>query len=96
MASNMARIQQRAQAVQRLTNAANAAADALDVERADIPTSHKDAQHLPTLQIDAVAALLERIAGAMGASAIPDEPTDDEPDVTPAKHATRRTARKDG
>ncbi len=64
MASSMARIKQRAEAVQRLTNAANAAADALGVERAEIPTSHKDADYLPTVQIDAVAALLERIAGA--------------------------------
>ena len=64
MASSMARIKQRADAVQRLTNAADAAADALGVERAEIPTSHKDADYLPTVQIDAVAALLERIAGA--------------------------------
>ena len=64
MASNMARIRQRAEAVQRLTNAANAAADTLGVDRAEIPMSHKDADFLPTLQIDAVAALLERIAEA--------------------------------
>lgn len=80
MATNQARIKQRAEAVRRLTQAADAAADALGVDKAEIPTSHKDVDFLPTLQIDAVAALLERIAGA---------------NARPAKPAAKAAAKKD-
>ena len=84
MAVKSVRIAQRGAAVNRLTEAANAAADALGVDRADIPTYNREPDHLATLQIDAVAGLLERIAG----SAAPAKTDDTAKDDDAAKPAT--------
>ena len=81
MAVKSVRIAQRGAAVNRLTEAANAAADALGVEPAEIPTYNREPDHLATLQIDAVADLLERIAG----SAAPAETDDTAKDNDAAK-----------
>jgi hypothetical protein len=74
MASAAVRAKQRAIAVNQLITAANAAAEAHGIEPVEIPTHHRDANHLPTLQIEAVTALLERIAQG----AAPAETTDAE------------------
>lgn len=64
MAAQTARTKQRALALQRLIDASAAVADKFGVEPADIPIHHRDPAFLPTLQIEAVAGLLERIATA--------------------------------
>jgi hypothetical protein len=68
MAVQTARTKQRALAVQRLIDASNAVADRFNVEPADIPMHHRDPAYLPTLQIEAVVALLERIVAAPAAA----------------------------
>ena len=92
MAVKSVRIAQRGVAVNRLTEAANAAADALGVEHADIPAYHREPDHLATLQIDAVADLLERIAGSAAPAETDDDAKDDDA-AKPAKADTDTTRR---
>ena len=61
MAAQTARTKQRAMAVHRLIEASNAVAEKFGVEPPAIPMHHRDPAFLPTLQIEAVVALLERI-----------------------------------
>ena len=70
MASNATRVRQRGQAVNRLIEAAKAAAESAGVEAVAIPTHHREPDYLQTLQIEAAADLLERIIGA--ASGVPE------------------------
>ena len=92
MAVKSVRIAQRGAAVNRLTAAANAAADALGVDRAEIPTYNREPDHLATLQIDAVAGLLERIAGSAAPAEADDDAKDDDA-AKPAKADTDTTRR---
>ena len=92
MAVKSVRIAQRGAAVNRLTDAANAAADALGVDRADIPTYNREPDHLATLQIDAVAGLLERITEG-AAPAETDDTANDDDAAKPAKADTDTTRR---
>jgi hypothetical protein len=64
MASNATRVRQRAQAVNRLVAAAESATTATGVDAVEIPTHHREPDYLQTLQIEAAANLLERIAGS--------------------------------
>ena len=92
MAVKSVRIAQRGAAVNRLTDAANAAADALGVDRADIPTYNREPDHLATLQIDAVAGLLERITEGAAPAKTDDDANDDDA-AKPAKADTDTTRR---
>ncbi len=65
MATPTARAIQKAEALQRLTVAADALAAALDVAPPSIPTHHKDAAHLQTVQMDALADFLETVCRAV-------------------------------
>lgn len=83
MASNATRVRQRGQAVNRLIEAAKAAAETAGVEAVEIPTHHREPDYLQTLQIEAAADLLERIS--QGAA----KPDADEESVTPEILAAR-------
>lgn len=72
MAVQTARTRQRAVAVRRLIDASNAVAAQLGVSPADVPTYHRDSAYLPTLQIEAVSDLLERIVSGGGDAACTD------------------------
>jgi hypothetical protein len=76
MAANSTRVKQRGQAVNRLIAAADAAARATGVEAIEIPTHHREPDYLMTLQIEAAADLLERIAA--GAPEPAAQPSDDQ------------------
>ena len=65
MATNSIRRKQRALAVNRLTEAAKAAAETFGIEEVEIPTFDKDAEYLVTLQIDAAASVLEAAVKAL-------------------------------
>lgn len=78
MATASARAKQRGIAVNRLIEQANATAQALGVEPVEIPTHHRDAAHLPTVQIEAVTELLERIKGAVPAESSDAKTANDE------------------
>lgn len=94
MATATARAAQRKAAVNRLIASANALAAENGIEPPVIPTHHKDTAHLPTLQLDAIAAFLEQLAGAV---TVPEAATEDDPDAKPkaaAKPRTRKAAAK--
>lgn len=90
MASNATRVRQRGQAVNRLIEAAKAAADSAGVEAVEIPTHHREPDYLQTLQIEAAADLLERIA--QGAAKPDAKPTDEQDAQATEPAATTRTA----
>jgi hypothetical protein len=92
MAAQTVRTKQRATAVQRLIDSSNAVADKIGVEPADIPTRHRDPAYLPTLQIEAVAGLLERIAGIDAPEPDAETETVPEPDA-PADKPAKRTSK---
>ena len=64
MATNSIRRKQRAIAVNRLTEAADAAVGAFGIEAVEIPTFDKDAEYLVTRQIEAAADVLDAIIAA--------------------------------
>ena len=92
MATQAVRAKQRAIAVNRLTEAANAAAASLGIEPVEIPLHHRDAAHLPTVQIEAITALLERITEGAAPAKTDDDAKDDDA-AKPAKAATDTTRR---
>lgn len=98
MASNATRVRQRAQAVNRLIEAAKAAAESAGVEAVAIPTHHREPDYLQTLQIEAAADLLERIAkGAAPAESSDADSKQDEtakPATTTAKTSATSTTRR--
>ena len=109
MATNATRVRQRAQAVNRLVTAAEAAAKSAGVDAVEIPTHHREPDYLMTLQIEAAADLLERIAGSAAPAETTDAAAPDDagqaatatpeaaPDADPAADAPQRsTARRNG
>lgn len=66
MATARARARQRAEALQRLTAATDALALALGIDPPVIPTHYRDAGHLPTMQMETVAAFLEAAGQTVG------------------------------
>lgn len=87
MASTAVRARQKAEAVERVGKAANKLAKAYKIDPPELPTFHRDTEYLPTLQLEAVADFLDRIAakefGKQGAEAKKDATTTPAPEENP-------------
>jgi hypothetical protein len=93
MATPTARAVQRKAAIRRVITASTALAERFGIDPPTLPEHHRDTGYLPTLQLDAIGAFLERVAGSADAAVAEDAATSEAADVAP-KTAVRKPRKK--